>query len=252
MPRRRCPSTALTAVCLVIGIAPGCPEPGEPGDDLDAPAVALAGLSAYQFVLGTAAIAVEVEDDVGVDHVDLLVDGEVEATSAIEPFTLSWDTTASEVGPAEVAARAFDASGRTADSEPVPVVVINGGAEATLAEGETGAIVVPEDHDGSQDLAVVRHWTAAPPVSRIIGVVTWADEARGGPWTLDLAAGIGQCPDTGEQMGETVTASSSPALIDLTVEDAPPSEQWFLHVSPANPADHRGESLALCMAVATF
>ena len=74
-------------------------------------------------VSGIVGISVSANDNVGVTRVDLLVNGALLATDTTSPFSFSWDSTALVGSGVALVARAYDAAGNSATSNPVTVSV---------------------------------------------------------------------------------------------------------------------------------
>ena len=68
-----------------------------------------------------------VNDDSGIEKVELWVDGEnTNITDDTEPYELNWNTTTYEDSSAHVIiVRAYDTNGNTADSQPVTLTIDN-------------------------------------------------------------------------------------------------------------------------------
>lgn len=79
--------------------------------------------SVYEIV----AISVMVNDDSGIDKVELWVDGvNTNITDDAEPYELNWNTSSYEDSSAHViVVRVYDTSGNTADSQPITLTVDN-------------------------------------------------------------------------------------------------------------------------------
>lgn len=245
--------TLAVAMCLVHVLV-ACDDSGDDVDDLQNPAVTIDNVTVYQAVEGTFEVAVTATDDVGVDFVELLVDGQVAASGEEAPFGIPWDTTASPSGIVSIAARVTDLAGKTAESEPIKVVVVNGGEASELLEGNDGEIAIPEDYDGTQEIHVKHHWTSGSEgASRVIAILTWAVPEEQDPWELKIDIGSGFCPHTGTTYATSETLDASPIEFDAVPDGGFPADtQLFVHVSPMNPFDHLGESLAYQVLIFTF
>lgn len=83
---------------------------------------------------GLVTVSVTASDDIGVTHVDLMVNGLVVASTSTAPYRLNWDTGPYANGSATLTAVAYDASGKSATSAPVTVNVSQppaGGGDTT-------------------------------------------------------------------------------------------------------------------------
>jgi peptidoglycan/xylan/chitin deacetylase (PgdA/CDA1 family) len=76
-------------------------------------------------VSGPVTVTANASDNVAVDHVDLLVDGQTVATDPSAPYAWSWDSTTVGDGTHALAAKAVDSAGNATTSSTVTVTVIN-------------------------------------------------------------------------------------------------------------------------------
>ncbi|BDG60233.1 S8 family serine peptidase [Caldinitratiruptor microaerophilus] len=177
------------------------PPPGEPPADRVPPDVRLTAPAAGETLSGTVTLAAEAEDDgTGVERVEFLVDGKPVGTATAAPYRVQWDSTAVADGEHRIAARATDKAGNRAETEPVSVVVRNGGGQepgpvpGTVAETFTGSL--------NPWVGPLRVWFEAPapgPVTLqgktdgagMSVVVLGPDGATvGGGTSADLARGV--------------------------------------------------------------
>jgi peptidoglycan/xylan/chitin deacetylase (PgdA/CDA1 family) len=93
--------------------------------DGTAPTAALTSPKAGDLLAGTTTLTATASDNVAVDHVDLLVDGQKVGTASSAPHTLSWSSQSIADGPHTFAARAVDTAGNTTTSSSVSAVVTN-------------------------------------------------------------------------------------------------------------------------------
>ena len=126
--------------------------------DTSAPTVSLSGLTAGATVSGLVAVSVSATDNVGVNRVELLVNGSLLATDIASPYGFSWDSTTTPDGTATLTARAYDAAGNftsrslnvtvanVADTLP-PVVTIANPADGAALSGLTSVSVKIEATD---------------------------------------------------------------------------------------------------------
>ena len=248
----------VVALIWVVGAAVGCDGSDESGteadagdteqEDLENPLVTMDNVAAYQGVFGAFGVEVTTSDDVGVETVELLVDGEVAATSSADPFTISWDTTALADGAiVAVAARATDLAGKTAETEPVTVVVVNDGYTIEFADGFSGEVVIPEDYTGTTEVDKKHHWIAeAGGASRILSIVLFTLPDGQAEWDLALEIGSGYCPDSGETLDMMAVdpITNGPVVYDaVAAEPFPGGGQMFYHLRPGSPAEHLGFSV---------
>jgi peptidoglycan/xylan/chitin deacetylase (PgdA/CDA1 family) len=94
--------------------------------DGTAPTVSVSAPAAGAAVSGATTLTADANDNLGVDHVDFLVDGTVVGTDGNGPFSTSWDSSAVADGSHAVTAKAFDAAGNSTTSSAVNVIAING------------------------------------------------------------------------------------------------------------------------------
>jgi hypothetical protein len=242
----------LLSVFCLAGVLSGCDEDGV--NDLEDPAVAIDNLVSYQPVAGTFDVAITATDDVGVELVELLVDGEVAATADAEPFGIAWDTTAVPAGIVEVVARVTDGAGKTAETAPVRIVVVNGGGESELTEGNEGEIVIPEGYNGLQEVDQKHHWTTGSDgASRVIAVLLWEIPEGDDPWKIQVDVGTGFCPHSGTSYAASEVIDASPIELDVEPEDGfPASTQLFVHMKPVDALQHIDSALPYHVRIYTF
>lgn len=102
------------------------PEPTpEPATDSEAPVVSVTSPSAGATVSRTVTVKASATDNVGVDRVELFVDGVRLATDSSAPYEFRWDTTKVANGSHTLTAVAYDAAGNSAASAAVSVTVSN-------------------------------------------------------------------------------------------------------------------------------
>ncbi|MFZ5785668.1 MAG: hypothetical protein ACOY3Y_04425 [Acidobacteriota bacterium] len=181
-----------------------------------------------------------VEVPISVDEANLtglrLLSGDDELLSASEATSsVSWDTTAGEVGVHRVSLEVTDAAGHVTSTDPIPVVVANGGEEIDIEYSPSGWIIIPADFDGTQD---THTRVVAPmsdrPVERVISWLTW--EASEG-WLIEYAIGQGICPHRGVQYLAEESREGE-IILDLKWTDLDPSIQArALANSPGSPDD---------------
>ncbi len=189
-------------------------------------------LTPYSVYKGTAKIAVTV---VGTPtKLELLVDDKVAASLTAAPWTFSWDTTKSADG---VRALALQVNGDKGDGA-VSVIVLNQGETASWTDKNTGTVIVPKSGYVEQHLKF--HWNMPSGVKQVITVLTWD---KGG-FEMELAIGVGECPDSGTT-ATSETGKTSPLAAtypDPAGSGSLGTGQWFAHVAPKNPEDVLGMS----------
>lgn len=75
---------------------------------------------------GTVTFNGSATDNIGVDHIDFLVDGTVKATASSSPFSATFDSTNLSNGSHTLVAKAYDAAGNNASSAGSPFSILNG------------------------------------------------------------------------------------------------------------------------------
>jgi 6-phosphogluconolactonase (cycloisomerase 2 family) len=130
---------------VVFGRETDAPPPA----DTTAPAVSWTAPAANQVVSGAlsqgaGSCNVTATDAVGVDRVELLLDGAALATDTTAPYGCEWDTTTVGDGPHTLTARAFDLAGNSAQAnrtvtvdnvvEPPTVTITSPAAGATFTQ----------------------------------------------------------------------------------------------------------------------
>lgn len=93
--------------------------------DTQAPTVAMTAPVSSAKVKGLVTVGITASDNVGVDRVDLYVNGAKLASDSTAPFGFSWDTTPLADGNVTLVAYAFDAAGNQGLSSAVSVTVDN-------------------------------------------------------------------------------------------------------------------------------
>lgn len=97
-------------------------------DNLDgiAPQVALTAPADGANVSGSVALGADASDNVGVDRVEFLLDGNLIASDASAPYTGTWNSASSSNGTHSLQARAYDLAGNVGSSTAVGVIVSGG------------------------------------------------------------------------------------------------------------------------------
>ena len=126
-------------------------------------------------VSGTVALSATATDNVAVERVDFLVNGDVVASAASTPYSASWDSTRVKDGTVSIAARAFDAAGNAgtstsslvtvgnqftpADTTPPTVAVSCNGAACSTTPYNAAVQVVLDATDSGSGVASTRYTT---------------------------------------------------------------------------------------------
>lgn len=97
-------------------------------DNLDgvAPTATITAPTNGATVSGTVAIAASANDDIGVDHVEFLLDGALLGSDATAPYAYSWNSATASNGAHALQARAIDLAGNSGSSAAVNVTVTGG------------------------------------------------------------------------------------------------------------------------------
>jgi len=108
---------ARASLVAAIGTAP---EP-----DITDPLVSIISPEEGSIVSGSITVSVSATDNVGVERVELYIDGTLFGTSATEPHNFYWNTNDLTEGYYELSATAYDTSGNIGHSNSVTVYVHN-------------------------------------------------------------------------------------------------------------------------------
>jgi hypothetical protein len=115
--------------------------PPPPSPDTTAPTASLTNPLGGAIVTGTVNISAAASDNIGVNRVDLLVDGAVQGTAGVAPYNFSWDTRVAAVGNHTLQAVAYDAAGNKGNSTVVTVMVDNTIPTVAITTPANGATV---------------------------------------------------------------------------------------------------------------
>jgi peptidoglycan/xylan/chitin deacetylase (PgdA/CDA1 family)/archaellum component FlaF (FlaF/FlaG flagellin family) len=99
--------------------------------DTQAPAAILTAPADGATVNGTVTLSASASDNVGVDRVEFLVDGQLVGSDTSAPYSVAWDSASVADGAPTIAARAVDPAGNATNSSAVTVTVGNGGPTDT-------------------------------------------------------------------------------------------------------------------------
>jgi hypothetical protein len=94
--------------------------------DKQAPTAAITSPAASSSVSGLVTVTVNAADNVGVDRVELKVNGGVVAIDNASPFSFSWNSAGAANGMNTLVATAYDKAGNATSSSPVSINVANG------------------------------------------------------------------------------------------------------------------------------
>ncbi|MBC7452759.1 MAG: S8 family serine peptidase [Massilia sp.] len=108
--------------------------------DTQAPTAQITSPTASSSVSGVVTVAVNASDNVGVDRVELKVNGTVVGVDSATPFSFSWNSANAANGMNTLVATAFDKAGNAAASSPVAVNVAN--APPPVVKDTTAPVVM--------------------------------------------------------------------------------------------------------------
>lgn len=206
-----------------------------PMQDRTPPTVNVTAPTDGQTIMGVATITIDASDDVGVDRVELMINGNAEATLTTAPYQHTWMLAGLPNGNYAIRATAYDAAGNSTVDDDTTVIVTGGVNDTTPP---TVSFVTPTDGamvsgaveltaNATDDFGVAKveyevggtkvGESTAPPYS-----VTW--NAPEGPHTL-LARAIDAAGNSGEAM--IMVTATAPPMGDTT----PPT------VTITNPTD---------------
>src|SRR5207244_13379077 len=89
------------------------------------PTASLTSPASGATVSGTTTLAANASDNVAVDHVDFVVDGQTVGTATSAPYSFAWNSQSVADGTHSLAARAFDSAGNATTSSSASVKVAN-------------------------------------------------------------------------------------------------------------------------------
>lgn len=131
-----------------------------PGPDTESPSVVVTHPSGGS-VSGSVIIQVDASDNIGVEVIEIYLDGKMLAADNLPPYTVSWNTMTHGDGSAIIEARAFDAAGNmgkhnvliSVDNQPPedttsPTVSFTSPAEGATVSGTFGVSISAADEAG--------------------------------------------------------------------------------------------------------
>lgn len=118
-------------------------------DNLDgvAPTATITAPANGATVSGTVAITANASDDIGLDHVEFLLDGALLGSDATAPYAYSWNSATASNGAHALQARAIDLAGNSGSSAAVNVTVTGG----TGGGGGTTPVTVTFSNEDAND-----------------------------------------------------------------------------------------------------
>ena len=171
------------------------------GSDAAPPSVALTAPGDGATVTGTILLAADASDDVAIQHVDFLVDGQLVGSASSAPYTAPWTPLAT--GAATITAWAFDTAGNSTISTPrhvataigpppdttPPAIAITAPAGGALVHGKTPIVTAASDLVG---VVRVRFYLDGKQLgTRTVAPFKWnwdASTTLAGPHTLAAQA----------------------------------------------------------------
>jgi glucose/arabinose dehydrogenase len=166
--------------------------------DTQAPSVSVTAPTAGSIVSGSAVLAADATDNVGVVGVQFLVDGVATgAEDVASPYSVTWNSTVAPDGPHVVAARARDAAGNAATSSVAITVSNTTGGELTI--GETA--ILSGDDSGNGDSLMVQDATLSQTAT--IQSLTFYVTAAAGDLRLGVYDATGPGGGPGELKAQT-------------------------------------------------
>ena len=209
--------------------------------------VALEGVTPYMGVRGVTKVTVSATDHVAITRLELLVNDVVAAEKTEKPFVFDWDTSRSNDGPINLAARATDGAGHQTSSEIVRVVIINDGVEVVdLEGGAMAAMAIPADYDGTQETHIKRHFTPLENYTRALCVGLWENPLGGTPWNIKAEMGTGTCPHSGVSFeGFGLSDTGAVEFDTLPTQGVVKDIRHFCHLGADNAAEHAGQQVEI-------
>lgn len=118
-------------------------------DNLDgvAPTATITAPANGATVSGTVAITANASDDIGLDHVEFLLDGALLGSDATAPYAYSWNSATASNGAHALQARAIDLAGNSGSSAAVNVTVTGG----TGGGGGTTPVTITFSNEDAND-----------------------------------------------------------------------------------------------------
>ncbi len=110
---------AGSSATTTVTVSNGTPTPG----DTTPPIVAIVAPTNGVTVSGTVTVSANATDNIGVTKVEFWINNSLAATATSSPYSFSWNTRKLS-GTQTIVAKAFDAAGNTASSNPYTVTVV--------------------------------------------------------------------------------------------------------------------------------
>jgi peptidoglycan/xylan/chitin deacetylase (PgdA/CDA1 family) len=184
-----------------------------PPTDTTPPTVSLTAPAANATISGNVSVTASASDDVAVQHVDFLLDGELLSTALASPYSTSWDTSTATEGAHSLTARASDTSGNATTSAAVSVTVDRTAptvsVSAPLAAADvSGSVSLQATATDNEGLAQVEFFVNGTSVGVVVGA---------GPYSLNwdstaLANGAATVTATATDNDGNATTSAGVAI----------------------------------------
>lgn len=118
-------------------------------------------------------------------------------------------------------------------------IATDGGNRMTMTIPMVGIVVSETD--------VKDHFTMPSNTAMVVVNISWDKTG----WNLDLAIGMGDCPDNGQTMAEAKNVQRGPVVLEFpkSCGDALSPGQWFIHAHANDATGHRGETVTFAYTV---
>lgn len=188
------------------------------GTDGAPPNVAIVDPADGASVSGEVTIAVHADDDVAIAMVEFLVDGEVAETIDAAPYEWIWDTIGLPSAPHVLTARATDYSGKTTESAPVTVTVLDQSAPAIALtaplgrETVVGTVTIAATADDAVGVAKVEFFVGGTLVGTDTTspyAVSWNSASRGDGLVTVKARGYDESGNSSDSESLSIVVSNT-------------------------------------------
>jgi len=125
--------------------------------DTQTPVVTIFSPSQNSTISGTVALEVEASDNTSVVEVELYVNGGLIGTDSMTPYQFSWDTAQVADSNVTFVAKAYDAAGNVASSNPINAVVDN---VPDISDTQAPSVYISNPADGSSVNRTVNIWVS--------------------------------------------------------------------------------------------
>jgi peptidoglycan/xylan/chitin deacetylase (PgdA/CDA1 family) len=165
------------------------------------PSVALTDPADGEIVSGTVTLAATASDNVALDHVDFLVDGQSVGSDSSAPYSVDWDSLSVVDGPHSISALAIDSADNSTTSDAVSVTVANlpgldmtpptstiscnsSSCASSYYSASVSVSLAATDNTGGSGVASIRYTTDGSDPTATTGNV------YGGPFSVDSTATV--------------------------------------------------------------